>query len=227
MKMNTFRPRIDILPESQKLLWNELGFAARMGFTLYGGTAIALRLGHRESVDFDFFGDKPLDKQSITDTTLLQNGKVIQNAEETLTFLVQRGAGSVKVSFFGGLVPRRIAGRVGEPEMTDDGILQVAALEDLFATKVKVILDRAEAKDYIDVVALLRAGQSLERALASAVTVYGDAYQPAESLKALTFFGDGDLRKLSKEDQKLLVTAASEIGTLPAVVLRSPSLTMC
>lgn len=32
-----------------------------LGFALYGGTAIALRLGHRTSVDFDFFNDRPLD----------------------------------------------------------------------------------------------------------------------------------------------------------------------
>jgi len=37
-------------------------------------------------------------------------------------------------------VPKRIAGRVGEPAMTDDGIAVIASLEDLFATKVKVVL---------------------------------------------------------------------------------------
>jgi hypothetical protein len=30
-------------------------------FTLYGGTAIALHLGHRHSADFDFFGSRPFD----------------------------------------------------------------------------------------------------------------------------------------------------------------------
>ncbi|MBF0191084.1 MAG: nucleotidyl transferase AbiEii/AbiGii toxin family protein [Magnetococcales bacterium] len=34
-------------------------------FALYGGTAIALHLGHRESVDFDFFGNKPLDPTKL------------------------------------------------------------------------------------------------------------------------------------------------------------------
>jgi hypothetical protein len=55
-----FVPRLDILPPPQRLLWHELS-AVPPEFVLYGGTAIALHLGHRESVDFDFFGDRPLD----------------------------------------------------------------------------------------------------------------------------------------------------------------------
>jgi hypothetical protein len=37
-----------------------LGPARSLGFVLYGGAAIALRLGHRQSVDFDFFSSRPL-----------------------------------------------------------------------------------------------------------------------------------------------------------------------
>ena len=51
--MPTFQPRLDILPASQRTLWPELD-ATPDHFTLYGGTALALRLGHRQSVDFDF-----------------------------------------------------------------------------------------------------------------------------------------------------------------------------
>jgi hypothetical protein len=54
-----FIPRLDILPAPQRRLWAELS-AVPKEFVLYGGTAIALHLGHRESVDFDFFGNKPL-----------------------------------------------------------------------------------------------------------------------------------------------------------------------
>lgn len=223
--MIAFRPRRETLPPSQLALWPELGFARSMGFALYGGTAIALRLGHRESVDFDFFAGEVLDKDRITnETTLLRNGQVLQDSNDTLTFAVTRAGLPVKVSFFGDLVPKRIAGRVGEPETTDDGILVVAALEDLFATKVKVILDRAEAKDYRDVVALLRHGASLDRALASAVAIYGPAYQPADSLKALAYFEDGDLATLAEADKELLRRAAARVGALPQASIRSHEL---
>ncbi|MFM2449417.1 MAG: hypothetical protein RIS44_1867 [Pseudomonadota bacterium] len=56
---------MDILPPAQKRLWPHLRNAAHLGFTLYGGTAIALRLGHRHSVDFDFFSEQPLDREAI------------------------------------------------------------------------------------------------------------------------------------------------------------------
>jgi hypothetical protein len=51
-------PRIDILPAAQRRLWDELA-AVPAEFVLYGGTAIALHLGHRQSIDFDFFASKP------------------------------------------------------------------------------------------------------------------------------------------------------------------------
>lgn len=50
-------PRVDLLPSAQRSLWPRLK-AVPADFMLYGGTALALRLGHRESVDFDFFSDR-------------------------------------------------------------------------------------------------------------------------------------------------------------------------
>jgi hypothetical protein len=56
-----FTPRLDILPPPQRRLWHELA-ALPAEFVLYGGTALALHLGHRQSVDFGFFGNRPLDE---------------------------------------------------------------------------------------------------------------------------------------------------------------------
>ena len=197
---------------------------ATLGFVLYGGTALALRLGHRESIDFDFFAAGPINKARITGAKLLENGKIIQDAPDTLTLLVERDGGTVKVSFFSDLVPARIRGRVGEPQFTDDGTLLVASIDDLFATKVKVVLDRAEAKDYRDIAALLRSGASLERALGAAQAIYGPAYQPAESVKALSYFGDGDLATVSTDDRTCLAEAAMRVRNLPAVASRAADL---
>lgn len=49
-----FSPQLGILPPPQRRLWPELS-AVPPSFVLYGGTAIALYLGHRPSVDFGFF----------------------------------------------------------------------------------------------------------------------------------------------------------------------------
>ncbi len=61
----TFRPRLGILPAPQRALWGELAPAARLGFVLYGLTAVALRVGHRASADFDFFTDRVLDHRTL------------------------------------------------------------------------------------------------------------------------------------------------------------------
>src|SRR4051794_23571383 len=49
-----FEPKISILPVAQRELLSHLAPSVGLGLVLYGGTAIALHLGHRESVDFDF-----------------------------------------------------------------------------------------------------------------------------------------------------------------------------
>ncbi|MBF0334499.1 MAG: nucleotidyl transferase AbiEii/AbiGii toxin family protein, partial [Alphaproteobacteria bacterium] len=59
--MTRFAPRLDILPPAQRRLWDALS-AVPPEFVLYGGTAIALHLGHRRSVDFDFFGEDGFDR---------------------------------------------------------------------------------------------------------------------------------------------------------------------
>jgi Nucleotidyl transferase AbiEii toxin, Type IV TA system len=62
--MKLFQPRLDILPPAQHRLWTELS-QVPPEFTLYGGTAIALHLGHRQSVDFDFFGNRAFDPEKL------------------------------------------------------------------------------------------------------------------------------------------------------------------
>ena len=57
-----FAPRLDILPPAQRSLWPHL-VQVPSHFILYKKTAIALRLGHRQSVDFDFFSDLDLSNE--------------------------------------------------------------------------------------------------------------------------------------------------------------------
>ncbi len=220
----TFKPCMDILPPTQKHLWPELRNAQKLGFTLYGGTAIALRLGHRDSVDFDFFSEKPLDRNAIKSAfPFMKQSTTLQDQDNTWVVFVPCGNSErehVKVSFFGTIA----FGRVGEPDFTDDGVLQVASFDDLMATKLKVVLQRAEAKDYRDVAAMINAGVSLSRGLASARQLYGPNFQPSESLKALVYFNDGDLKTLGADEKKTLVDAVKIVRDLPDVALRSKSL---
>src|SRR3984893_17291259 len=59
-----FEPRLDILRESQLRLWPELD-AVPSDFVLYGGTGLALQLGHPVSEDFDFFLSSCLDPDRL------------------------------------------------------------------------------------------------------------------------------------------------------------------
>lgn len=223
--MNTFNHITSILPPPQSKLWPELSGAPLLGFSLYGGTAIALRLGHRESVDFDFFSDQPLDRGAICDAMpFLTNTETIQDQGDTWSVIWSDDSldgGHVKLSFFGGIS----FGRVGEPEFTSDGVLQVASLDDLMAAKLKVILQRAEAKDYRDVAAMLNAGVSLSRGLASAQLFFGPNFQPMVSLKSLSYFKDGNLEEyLSPSEKRTLTNAVRTVSSLPEVNLLSNSL---
>jgi Nucleotidyl transferase AbiEii toxin, Type IV TA system len=209
-----FEPRIEILPPAQREIWPQLAPAPDLSFVLYGGTAVALHLGHRVSIDFDFFKAEPLDKARIeTSFQFVRNARIIQEDENTLVMDVSMPSGSVKVSFFGGLA----LGRINDPLRTRDVVLLVASLEDLLATKLKAILDRAEAKDYRDISAMLSAGVSLEKALG----VFAANYRrdPALPLKALGFFKDGDLPSLPKADQDLLRAARDQVSDVPEVRL--------
>ena len=101
--MKNFQPHLDILPSAQRRLWAEPS-QVPAEFTLYGGTAIALQLGHRQSVDFAFFGNREFDTHKLMEAiTFLSKARVEQNERNTLTAILTRG-GSVTVSFFG--VPR-------------------------------------------------------------------------------------------------------------------------
>lgn len=205
-----FSPKLEILPEAQRRLWHELADLPA-GFVLYGGTAIALQLGHRSSEDFDFFSAADIDPAEIYGTVpFLRGARIIQREPNTLTCLVDRG-GSVKISFFG--LPR--LRRIAEPLIAEGNDLAVAALIDLAGTKAEAVQHRAQAKDYLDIDALIeRGGIDLAKQLAAGRAVYGDVFVPIATLKALTYFGDGDLADLPDVVKRRLAMASAAVDPL-------------
>ena len=151
---------------------------------------------------------------------LLKEGEVLQESADTLVISVAPPGMTdpVKVSFFAMIA----FGRCGEPELTEDGILRVASLDDLMATKLKVILDRTEKKDYDDLAALIGSGANIARGLAIASKLF-PRLNPQVVLKALAFHDDIK-PKLSAKSRKLLIDGAKSVNDLPEVELRSKSL---
>lgn len=202
-----FKPRLDILAPPQRRLWDALA-SIPAEFVLYGGTALALRFGHRQSVDFDFFGSRTFEPRALTASLpLLAGATLTQQAPNTLGVIVDRG-GPVKLSFFG--VPE--LARLQPPAIAPDNGLQVASLLDLAGTKASVVQQRAEAKDYIDIDAILTDGRvDLPTALAAAQAIHGPQFNPLLTLKALSFFEDGDLHRLADATKDRLAAAARQV----------------
>ena len=216
--MKSFVPKLDKLPAPQRRLWNEL--TAVPNFVLYGGTAIALRLGHRTSIDFDFFSNDTFQPGDLLRRLPWHaEAQPIQSSPNTLSLLLDRG-GPVKLSFFGGLS----LGRVGEPEAAADTTVLCASVLDLGATKLKTLHDRAESKDYLDIAAILGSGPQLAHLLAAARALYGDVFNPMIALKALTYFRDGDLPSLPPQTKELLIKATEAVRDLPEIARLSDRL---
>lgn len=212
-------PRLDVLPPSQRALWTELA-AVPPDFALYGGTAIALRYGHRQSVDFDFFSHGAFDPGTLKEQVpFLSKAEVVQSTTNTLTCHVMRGR-PVTVSFFG--VPR--LGRIAEPDVIEGTSLRIASTLDLAGTKVAVVQRRSEMKDYLDIDALITAGIGLPIALAAGAAIYGDDFNPHITLKALCYFDDVELAALPDAVRKRLVTAVAAVNPdrLPALTPIKP-----
>ena len=111
--------------------------------------------------------------------------------------------------------------RIHEPDLAPDNGLQVASLLDLAGTKLKTIQQRAEAKDYRDLAAALNAGIDLAEALGAATSVFGKTFNAMAALKALTYFGDGNLPNLPQMIQDRLRTSAEAlIRAVPQLVAK-------
>ena len=208
--MTFFTPHLEILPPPQKRLWDELS-ATPDHFVLYGGTALALYLGHRQSVDFDFFSRIPFEVDDLLRSIpYLHEAECLAVSKNSLTCRVDRG-GEVKLQFFGGLSLGYI-----EPRQQALGTgFWVASLLDVAGTKIKVLPERSEIKDYLDIDALLRHGLALAELLGAANAIYGRSFNPVLSLKALTYYAD--IPGLADDIKQRLTKAALaiDLGKLP------------
>jgi hypothetical protein len=211
--LKVFAPRLDTLPGPQRTLWPELARTPEH-FILYGGTAIALRLAHRQSVDFDFFSPAHFEPQFLLQAIpYLKDAAVRKSGPNDLTVTVERG-GPVQLSFFGNFD----LGQVAEPELAEGPRMKVASLIDLGGTKVAVVTQRAEVKDYLDIDALLtQSGIPLGNMLSAATIIYGDQFAPLLSLKAIAYHEDPSLAGLPKDVRNRLSKAVhnTDPGQLP------------
>ncbi len=210
----SWTPRLAVLPEPQRRLWPRLGGHGDR-FVLYGGTALALRLGHRASVDFDLFSDSEFHPSQLAEQTpLLAGARIDQVERNTLVVTVD----AVQVSFFGGLPFPMI----DVPDQADNGLL-VASLLDLSATKAKALVDRTEVKDYQDLDAILAAGIPLADVL-GAFEVLFPSVSPMIIVRSLGYLDDPRLATLARTARQRLDSAASRVRSASRIVPQYPSI---
>lgn len=144
-------PRWEAIPQPARELWKTLGRIPAVGsFYLAGGTALAVRLGHRVSLDLDLFADiEALDddlRRSIVDA--LSQGRSIDLKQDSNLGLVVEVDG-VMTSFF------TYGYSLLSPADAVDG-LQVANVLDVGLMKLDAIAGRGMRKDFYDVYFIAR-----------------------------------------------------------------------
>lgn len=180
------KPRFEVLDPAQSALLKRMGgLLTRDGFHLGGGTAVALHLGHRRSVDLDWFTTSSLPDPLQHVARLRAAGLALTDVE------VQRGtvharADGVRVSLIEYLYPL-----LKEPEPLGDTGARVAALEDLSAMKLAAVAQRGTRRDFVDVHALATRFRPLRDLLGLYRSRYGIA-DATHVLYGLSYFDDAE-----------------------------------
>ena len=149
-------------------------------FNLAGGTSLALQIGHRLSVDLDFFGHRPFETQEILD--LLQPIGQVRMMSQSKNILVLNVEG-VKVDFVNYRYP------VIKELVHIEG-LRLLDLPDIAAMKLAAIAGRGRKKDFVDIYFLLK-----RYSLAQLFDFYSAKYEDGSTFmvsRSITYFDDAD-----------------------------------
>lgn len=178
---------LEILDKKRRRLLSQLSFLKKFGFYMAGGTALLLQLGHRKSLDFDFYTQKKFDNKKLLRELeqKLRNVTLIQTAEQTL---IVRAEG-VEMSFFHYPYP------LIYPLLEINGVY-LASKEDIAAMKMIAISDRGTKRDFIDVYILLKEF-SLEAIFQILKKKY-PSFNIYVALQGLTYFVDAEKEQKRK-----------------------------
>lgn len=152
-------------------------------FYLAGGTALALQMGHRISVDFDFFSEKEIPKNLLSKVEKIFSGKKIAieiNNPEELTAVVD----GVKITF------------VKYPFIFPDNLIEfggikVLNIKNIAAAKAYSIGRRGVLKDYVDLYYVISEKcASLEEIIGLSEKIFSDAFNSRLFLEQLIYLED-------------------------------------
>ncbi len=153
-----------VLSPATRRAWERIAPLVPTSAYLVSGTAIAVHLGHRLSRDLDFFLESPEDLNTLADRLdHVGNFVTMTLQKDTLNGVLD----DARVQFL--LADSQ---HVLEPMVEIEGF-RIAGIGDLLATKLKVIGDRGELRDYFDIMTIEKqAGRRVEEGLALFVARY-------------------------------------------------------
>ncbi len=169
-------------------------------YYLVGGTAIALYLGHRRSIDFDLFKFAPLNRKKNLEKVQSSGfpSIVTWNVTDQMNLVVNE----VKVTFF--QYPFQI-----KANNSFDNIIRLPELLNLAAMKAYALGRRSKWKDYVDLYFLLKKKFSIDEISQRAIEIYGDLFSDKLFRSQLSYFEDVDY---SEEIDYIIPSPPSDDG---------------
>ena len=153
-------------------------------FYLVGGTAIALHIGHRRSIDFDLFTSGTIKRKSIKNQIKKSNyslDKIVHEASEQMHLIIN----SIKVTFYS--FPHEI-----ENLVDFEDLIKIPSLLDLAAMKTYALGGRAKWKDYVDLYFLMKYHFSVKEISKRAKELFGGFFNEKLFRQQLCYFDDID-----------------------------------
>jgi len=163
-------------------------------FFLVGGTALALQIGHRISVDLDFFSENKFNQVGLSEILIKDFDINISNiADNTIIGSIN----NVKVDFLAHQYPSLEKKKI-------EGSIKLASLKDIAAMKINAVRNRGTKKDFVDIYFLLQE-YSLKELLEFTNKKYPN-HTDILTLKSLIYFEDAD----TQPDCDMLIDVAWE-----------------
>jgi predicted nucleotidyltransferase component of viral defense system len=178
----------EVLDKKQKSILPKLSFLKKFGFYLAGGTALALQIKHRRSVDFDFYNPAEFNSEKILFIFQKENKRVtlIQRSKDTLIVKLN----NVEASLF--WYPYRLLKKLKETEY-----INLASIEDISCMKLIAIIQRGTKRDFVDLYFLIQC-LGLEKIFKLTAKKY-PSFNKYLGLQAITYFADAEKELTGRE----------------------------
>lgn len=150
---------------------------------MVGGTAIALHIGHRRSIDFDMFKFSPIKPKSIIQT--ISDFEYRYTVTRRVTEQLNVNINDVKFTFF------QYPFKINPTENLAD-VLRLPKLIDLAAMKAYALGRRSKWKDYVDIYFILKEHFSIKQISERTSILFGQLFSEKLFRAQLSYFDDID-----------------------------------